>query len=313
MIDLSVHLITYNSEKYIEETLDSILKQECSFNYEIVVGDDCSTDKTLEIIFSYQKKHPQIFNIKKNNTQLGIFKNFKATLDRCKGKYVFDIAGDDIIKSKKAFQKMVDLFKSNPNLSFIDSGYDKFFQNEKSTLPFSNEQSINVSKERYREFVFLGKIIPIGVCYNKRFLYKYVDFDYYINKNITIEDYPILVNLAANCNFDRINEVLYIYRIHDLSHSHKTSFKRFFFQRNQMLDLFHHFKKKYSFSEKTSETFKQSHYKAILRLASLFEKKDLGKSAYKQIKQKNSHDFIRYLASQYPLIKHLIRLRRKIF
>src|SRR5690606_20748885 len=122
MVELSVHLITYNNEKHIEETLQSILKQKVDFNYEIVVGDDCSTDDTLNIINKYQLAHPNLFNIKKNDKQLGILGNFKATLDRCNGLYIFDIAGDDLLTHEHALQKMVDILKEKNNLGFVDSG-----------------------------------------------------------------------------------------------------------------------------------------------------------------------------------------------
>jgi glycosyltransferase involved in cell wall biosynthesis len=124
MVELSVHLITYNNEKHIEETLQSILKQKVDFNYEIVVGDDCSIDNTLDIIIKYQLAYPNLFNIKKNEKQLGILGNFKATLDRCNGLYVFDIAGDDLLKHENTLQKMVDVLKGNNNLGFVDSGVD---------------------------------------------------------------------------------------------------------------------------------------------------------------------------------------------
>ena len=81
MISLSVHLITFNNEKHIEETLQSILKQKVDFNYEIVVGDDCSTDATLSIIETYKNKHPKLFTVFKNKSQLGILKNFKSTIN----------------------------------------------------------------------------------------------------------------------------------------------------------------------------------------------------------------------------------------
>ena len=126
MIDLSIHLITYNNEKHIEDTLQSILKQNVDFEYEIVVGDDCSTDDSLKIINQYSEKHPSLFNVKKNETQLGILKNFKTTLDRCKGAYVFDIAGDDMLKTNDALQKMVNILNKNTNLGFVDSGFDNF-------------------------------------------------------------------------------------------------------------------------------------------------------------------------------------------
>ena len=102
---LSIHLITYNNERHIEKTLQSILKQEIDVPYEIVVGDDRSTDHTFEIINRYALKHPDLFNILQNPQQLGILENFKTTLDRCRGTYVFDIAGDDFIENPDALQK----------------------------------------------------------------------------------------------------------------------------------------------------------------------------------------------------------------
>ncbi len=72
MVELSVHLITFNNEGHIEETLQSILKQKTTFSYEIVVGDDCSTDNTLNIIDKYAKKKPELFKVKKNERSLGI-------------------------------------------------------------------------------------------------------------------------------------------------------------------------------------------------------------------------------------------------
>ena len=55
---LSVNMITYNHEKYIAQALDSILMQKVNFKYEIVVGEDCSTDRTRAILLEYKEKHP---------------------------------------------------------------------------------------------------------------------------------------------------------------------------------------------------------------------------------------------------------------
>ena len=309
-MDLSVLLITFNNEKHIEDTLNSILKQNCTFGYEIVVGDDCSSDNTLEIINSYNSKHPGIFNIKKNNSQLGILKNFKATLDRCQGTYIFDIAGDDILKSDTAFEKMITVLKSNSDLGFVDSGYDKLYDDSNKTEFFVNKKSIVAEKQIYKELLFLGKIIPVGICYSRKLLYKHVDFGYFIEQNITIEDYPILVNLATNSDFERINESLHVYRIHKTSDSYRTHFEKVFFFRNQMLKLFNHFKSKYNFSPSIIKTYEQTYYKTVLFYAGTYQKKDLGKEMFKKIESKNIYDIIHYLASQYKIVRKLAKMRK---
>ena len=53
MVKLSVHILTYNSEAFISRCLSSIIEQQTNFPYEIVIGDDASTDKTVDIINSY--------------------------------------------------------------------------------------------------------------------------------------------------------------------------------------------------------------------------------------------------------------------
>ena len=308
MIELSVHLITYNNEKYIDETIQSILKQQVDFTYEIVVGDDCSKDATFDIINKYHLKHPNLFKIKKNDSQLGILKNFKATLDRCQGKYVFDIAGDDLLKKEDTLQKLVNVLSRNPNLGFVDSGFDKIFAEKKPTILFANKKLINLNKQQYKKEVLLSSIIPIGVCFNKEHLYKHVDFESYINKGITIDDYPILVDLVMNTDFARINESLHIYRVHDDSYSHKRTFESHSFILKQAKDLFEYFTGKYSFSNELIEKYNKKYLKRLLYFAGFFEKKELGKQIFEKLKNKSIRDYTHYYASQYPLFRKLISI-----
>ncbi len=312
MILLSVHLITYNNELYIEDTLQSILKQNVDFDYDIVVGDDCSTDGTLDIINKYAKKHPQLFKVQKNNKQLGILKNFIATLDRCNGTYVFDIAGDDMLKTNDALQKMVDTLENNIKLGFVASGFDSYYEEHNTTVNFKNKALLNSSKEQYTEAVLLGKVAPIGQCYRKEFLDEYVDFDTYINMNISIEDYPILVNMVMNIDFERINESLHIYRVHDASFSHQKNLDELVFQKQEMKTLFEYFSKKYAFSSEIKKEYLHNHHKILLFYAGYFSNKKLGKDAYNNIESKSIKDRIHYLASQYLTIRKLVSLRKKI-
>jgi glycosyltransferase involved in cell wall biosynthesis len=71
---LSVAIITYNHENFIAQAIDSVLKQDTSFDYEIVIGEDCSTDKTREIVINYQKKYPDKIKALLPEKNLGITK-----------------------------------------------------------------------------------------------------------------------------------------------------------------------------------------------------------------------------------------------
>lgn len=311
MITLSVHLITYNSENYIEETLQSILKQKVDFEWEIVVGDDCSTDKTFEIIKTYETQYPNLFNVKKNDTQLGILGNYKTTLDRCKGTYVFDIAGDDLLKGDDALQKMVTVLKSDSTLGFIDCGFDEYVENINVTNTFKNKKILFADKEVYKKTFLLGQMSSHGMCFNRESLYKYVDFDSYIEQNISIEDYPIIVDLIMNTNFLTIKESLHIYRVHNQSYSNQKNFEHLLTQRKQMKQLFDYFSDKYGFDKVLIEEFYTNYHKGLLFLAGYYEQKELGKQSFRNLDSKSLNDWVYYCCSQLPVLKRVLLVSRR--
>jgi len=116
---LSIVIITYNHEKYIEETLEGIKDQQCDFHYEIVISNDCSSDNTDELINLFIKNNPQYdikyFNQKKN---IGIMPNFIFALDQAKGKYIATCEGDDYWIDPCKSQIQVDFLEANDDFNF---------------------------------------------------------------------------------------------------------------------------------------------------------------------------------------------------
>jgi glycosyltransferase involved in cell wall biosynthesis len=92
-------MCTYNGEAYIKEQLDSILQQSYS-NLEIIITDDKSSDKTIEIIKEYQKNDKRI-KFYENEINLGFLKNFEKAISLCSGDYIALADQDDIWKLNK--------------------------------------------------------------------------------------------------------------------------------------------------------------------------------------------------------------------
>ncbi len=123
---LSVRLMTYNHEAFIEEALRSIDMQQTNFTFEVVIGDDFSSDKTLEIIKKFKFTNPIItVNVldrkkgdqyHKERLKKGRLHNFIDIINNCKGKYVSLLDGDDYWKDPFKLQKQVQLLESNSNL-----------------------------------------------------------------------------------------------------------------------------------------------------------------------------------------------------
>ena len=118
---VSVSLLAYNHELFIEQALDSILAQQVNFDYEIVIGEDCSQDNTREIILDYQEKNSdkiRIFLSKKplNDRKSGRL-NFVRNLEACRGEYIALLDGDDYWTSPYKLQKQVDYLDNHPEFS----------------------------------------------------------------------------------------------------------------------------------------------------------------------------------------------------
>lgn len=97
----SVALCTYNGEKYIKEQLDSILNQTKKVD-EIIVCDDCSSDKTVEILNHYSSTNPGLFKIYINEQNLRSVKNFEKAITLCTGDIIFLSDQDDFWVNEKS-------------------------------------------------------------------------------------------------------------------------------------------------------------------------------------------------------------------
>ena len=131
---VSIRCVTYNQEKYISQALDSFLMQKTNFPFEIVVHDDASTDKTIEIIKEYEKKFPDIvkpiyetenqYSKKDNSLDLII-------LSHLKGKYTAYCEGDDFWTNKNKLQKQVDFLEQNLDYGFCCTDVDIYYEDKK--------------------------------------------------------------------------------------------------------------------------------------------------------------------------------------
>jgi glycosyltransferase involved in cell wall biosynthesis len=126
---LSVAMCSYNGEKYIKSQLDSILNQTVPID-EIIICDDGSNDKTIEIITQIQKQNPTKINLLVNSVNLGSSKNFEKAINLCSGDFIFLADQDDIWKEDKV-QKTLAVFDENPNAEGVFSNADLIDQNDK--------------------------------------------------------------------------------------------------------------------------------------------------------------------------------------
>ena len=119
---VSVHMITYNHEPYIREAIEGVIKQEASFPIELVIGEDCSTDRTREIVLEYQSKHPGIIRVLIAEKNVGANKNSRRVHKACRGKYIAYCEGDDYWHRKDKLSSQVAYMEDHPDIGMLHTG-----------------------------------------------------------------------------------------------------------------------------------------------------------------------------------------------
>jgi len=118
MVDISVWITTYNHEPFIAQAIESVLMQQTTFTYEIVIGEDCSTDATREIVLLYKSRYPDKIRLLLPSTNLGMVPMTTASYALCTGRYVAWLDGDDYWTDAFKLQQQVNFLETHPTFAF---------------------------------------------------------------------------------------------------------------------------------------------------------------------------------------------------
>ena len=215
MIMVSIICITYNHEKYLTKTFESMLAQKTNFEYEIIVHDDASTDLSQKIIKEYKEKYPKIFVTilqKENQYSKGINFMSKYIFPKVKGKYIAVCEGDDYWIDEEKLQKQFDLMENNQNCSLCIHAGLKIDAKTNNVI----EEIRLASSDKY--FSFNDAINGLGSkAPTNSFFYRvsYVkNIQYYRDKlpKTSVGDYILAVILSLYGNIYYIDEIMSVYR-----------------------------------------------------------------------------------------------------
>jgi glycosyltransferase involved in cell wall biosynthesis len=197
---ISVIVTSFNQEKTIAQTLDSIICQKCNFFFEIIIGDDYSTDGTRNLILDYEQRFPDIIKPLFQISNTGVAANFVSCVRKAKGKFVAICAADDFWHNPAKLQLQVNFFKTNPDYGLLYTDYDKLNIHKckivKSYLKTSNKTIYE--GEGLVNFFFSGKVpvLTLTVMFRKDLFDKYIPADDYIKLKFPLEDWPTWMILS---------------------------------------------------------------------------------------------------------------------
>lgn len=145
---VSIFMMTYNHENFINAALEGVLMQKVNFNYQIVLGEDCSTDKTREIVLRYANQYPGMFKLVLHEQNVGALANQITVLKECTGKYIAMCEGDDYWTDPYKLQKQVDFLEANEDFAICHHNvYILFEQKKKLSKKFVPQKEITTLED----------------------------------------------------------------------------------------------------------------------------------------------------------------------
>ena len=242
---VSVIMLTYNHEKYIAKAISSIISQDNLDEIELLIGEDCSTDKTRLICQEFQQSYPKVIRIITAKKNVGAHKNFFRLWCRARAEYLAFCEGDDYWSDSKKLNKQIHILDKDINCSLCGA-YTQTINEENS----GNGKTLSLIRPVYvRENYKLIDLIPNYNFHTSSIILRKssVELPSWL-WNVYCTDRPLYLlatqnNKIATC----IPEVMSVYRQHTSSVWTPISFLE---KAHKSIHLFRllerHFEKKYS-------------------------------------------------------------------
>ncbi|HVW28560.1 MAG TPA: glycosyltransferase [Polyangiaceae bacterium] len=207
---VSVHLITYNHEHFIARAISSALEQRTDFDFEIVIGDDCSTDGTPAIVDDFRRRHPDRIRVLPRDENLGMHRNHRRTLEACKGEYVAYLEGDDYWTSPEKLQKQIDFLAANPRCVMCHHAVTVVTE-DGSTPPYRTPAKPQSGVATILDLIDGISMATCSIVVKNGLLPPPPDWFY----TLKMCDLPLSIMQAEHGDIGYIDEVLGVYRVHD--------------------------------------------------------------------------------------------------
>ena len=205
---LSVAMITYNHERFIRQAVESVLAQKVNFDFEIVIGEDCSTDNTRKIVTELQQQCPKRIVALMRPRNLGAMRNLQETLAACKGQYIALLEGDDYWTSEDKLQRQVESLDSHPECAI--SCHRARFINEMSPGNTTVFPSISAGTYSIDDLLCGNFIMTCSAVCRWGSMGRLPDWFL----SLSLADWPMFALLAREGTIELMDDIMADYRVH---------------------------------------------------------------------------------------------------
>jgi len=262
-LKVSVWMITYNHQNYISKAIESVLMQITSFDFEIVIGEDCSTDRTRNIVKEFALRNPSKIKAIYQEKNVGANLNaFKYTLPECTGEYVAFLEGDDYWTDPYKLQKQVDFMEKNKEFGLTYTDVNFYYQ----TLDIFRN---NIFKTGYFPiYTFEQFLISGGYIAPCTWLIRNQSIPNNIDMSSTDGSFSLALNIWLNHKVKYLEETTAVYRIANGSASYPDSLFQRYKRENGLFKIKMDFCYKNNIPKSTIDQIHKYHVERIHNLIS---------------------------------------------
>lgn len=210
---VSVIVLTYNHKDYIKQCLENILNQKTSYFFEILIGDDASTDGTSKIVEEYAQCHPDIVRAFIRAENMGPTRNLYDLYERARGKYIASCEGDDFWTDVEKIQIQINYLESHPECMGVTHACkivdEKGNPSPMQILPWICERSVFRLKD-FKGLNLPGQ--PATLVHRNFFLDSTHDYSIIYRANPVVADRTIILILALQGEIHRLERRMSCYR-----------------------------------------------------------------------------------------------------
>jgi glycosyltransferase involved in cell wall biosynthesis len=214
---VSVFIITYNQEKTIAQTIESILMQKGEVGLELIIAEDAGSDGTASICKDYQQRYPEQIKLLLQDTNQGLVKNYIDAIRLCRGNYIAVCAGDDYWIDDRKIEKQLQFLDKHPDYGVVStSGYRLLVKKNKFIKGFAPLHPVAdgyVFDKTWRGGVYA---MPLSLLIRAELLTD-IDFDEFLKREFSVEDVPMQAILAKHTKFGHIADLCCVYRVYNES------------------------------------------------------------------------------------------------
>ncbi len=211
-IDVSVIVPVYNHEKYVAKALDSILVQKTKYKYEILIGEDCSVDRSREIIRKYEKEHPKIIRAFYRARNTGATKNGYALYMAARGRYIALLEGDDYWCDEYKIERQISFLDAHPEYIGVAHNFRRIDQNDRVTKEKCISDEETNCAFTWRDFLEKSFLFQSATLIYHNFYLEDRDYSILYKSHDIVGDMTILTILLNRSNIYVMPDVMSAYR-----------------------------------------------------------------------------------------------------